>query len=208
MNCFRFTACAIVRASCAATEVPALPSANIPNQRFLLEESNTFGGTHDAAPRQVSKELEMRSLCIGILTSIAFTVSLHAQQILFAQIAKAPPINSNQFTDISGLSFDLPATSPGQNTALVILNVPMAFANGDDFPDVVFGIAVDAMLVATGGFTSQTQRGAAGRVPTTLVVRVPLTSQPQFVRGQWSSVRGSTGNIDSFSSLSSILGTQ
>jgi hypothetical protein len=41
-----------------------------------------------------------------------------------------------------------------------------------------------------------------GRMPTTLVVAVQLTSKQQIVQGMWQNVRGSTVHIDSPSTLS------
>jgi hypothetical protein len=48
-------------------------------------------------------------------------------------------------------------------------------------------------------------RGHPGRIPTTLVVAVPLTMKPQTVLAMWQNVRGSTVNIDSPATLSAIL---
>ena len=38
----------------------ALQVVNVANQRFLLDNSNTFGGTHFVEPRQVYVELRYR----------------------------------------------------------------------------------------------------------------------------------------------------
>jgi outer membrane receptor protein involved in Fe transport len=37
-----------------------LQSVNIANRRFLLDNSNTFGGTHFAEPRQIYVEVRYR----------------------------------------------------------------------------------------------------------------------------------------------------
>jgi hypothetical protein len=44
-----------------------------------------------------------------------------------------------------------------------------------------------------------------GRIPTTLVLAVPLANKPQIVHGMWSGVRGSTVLIDSPATLSAIF---
>ena len=37
-----------------------LSATNVANKRYLLDESNTFGGTHYADPRQVSAQVGYR----------------------------------------------------------------------------------------------------------------------------------------------------
>ena len=37
-----------------------LSATNVTNKRYLLDESNTFGGTHYAEPRQVSAQVGYR----------------------------------------------------------------------------------------------------------------------------------------------------
>ena len=37
-----------------------LSATNVTNKRYLLDESNTFGGTHVADPRQVSLQMRYR----------------------------------------------------------------------------------------------------------------------------------------------------
>ncbi|HEX7679939.1 MAG TPA: hypothetical protein VF713_17555 [Thermoanaerobaculia bacterium] len=142
-----------------------------------------------------------------VLLSALGATTAGAQQILFAQIGSAPPMNSNQFVDIPGLSFLLPAASAGHTQALIILDIPQPYATGNNFPGAKFGINVGGTVVADGGFTYSMQVPASsGRMPTTVVVRVPLANTPRLVRAQWISYRNSTGRIDSFASLSAILG--
>ena len=46
---------------------------------------------------------------------------------------------------------------------------------------------------------------STNRMPTTLVVGVPLTPAPQVVQGMWSGVRGSTVQLDSPATLSATI---
>jgi mannose-binding lectin len=56
------------------------------------------------------------------------------------------------------------------------------------------------------GFTySEPIPQVSGRMPTTLVVNVPLGEKPQTVEGMWSGVRGSTVLIDTPATLSAII---
>lgn len=128
--------------------------------------------------------------------------------ILYDQIVGAPPVTSDQLVDITGLSLVLPPRSATQESALITLNVPAPYAEGSNYPGLVFGINVNGVVVAVGAFTYSAQVPASfGRMPITLVAKVPLQANPLQVRAQWASVRGSTGKIDSFASLSAILGT-
>jgi len=128
--------------------------------------------------------------------------------IPYAQISSAPNVNSNQFVDIPGLTFDLPPASSAQQVALITLNVPTPFAEGTDFPGLDFAININGQIAASGTFTYSIRRPESfGRQPFNLVVRVGLLNgQHSHVRAQWRSVRGSTGHIDSFASISAILG--
>jgi hypothetical protein len=47
---------------------------------------------------------------------------------------------------------------------------------------------------------------STGRMPTTLIVGVPLGNHKQVILGMWSGVRGSTVIIDTPATLSAILG--
>lgn len=128
--------------------------------------------------------------------------------ILFVQINSAPPTQSETFVDIPGLVLELPKrTSIIQESALILLNVPQPFANGQDFPGIDFGINFNNKVVATGGFTYPMKTPESfARVPFTLVVRVDLLPEPSQVRAQWLGVRGSTCHIDTFASLSAVIG--
>jgi len=98
---------------------------------------------------------------------------------LYAQTSGLQSTNSASFVPIPGLSFTIPE---GVDTAaLVILNLPLPFAEGTNFPGANVGIAVNGtVLSVVRGFTyNEPVPPSAGRVPTTLVVSVPLTMQPR-----------------------------
>lgn len=125
--------------------------------------------------------------------------------ILNAQTSGTLKTNSAQFTPIPGLTLKLPE---GVNVlALVILNLPNPFAEGKDYPGATLGISVNGTsspVVAS--FTYGIgQPPSFNRMPTTLVVAVPLTLQAQVIQGLWSGVRGSTVIIDSPATLSAIV---
>jgi hypothetical protein len=44
----------------ASAAPPALSATNLANKRYLFDESNTFGGTHHADPRQVAVQISHR----------------------------------------------------------------------------------------------------------------------------------------------------
>lgn len=129
-----------------------------------------------------------------------------AQQVFYAQITAAPPMNSPQFVDIPGLAITLPPANAATTQALITLNVPHSYASGSDFPGLRFSINVAGTNVADGGFSYELQAPPSfGRTPITIVVRVPLSGFQQTVKAQWVSVRSSTGHIDSFASLSAVV---
>jgi hypothetical protein len=56
-------------------------------------------------------------------------------------------------------------------------------------------------------FTSgQQEPSSSGRVPTTLVVSIPLTDASQTVTAMWSGVRGSNVVIDTPATLTAMFG--
>jgi mannose-binding lectin len=124
---------------------------------------------------------------------------------LYAQTSGNQSTNSGSFVPIPGLTITLPE---GVNTsALVILNVPNPYAKGNDFPGGTFGISVNGTVSpVTATFTYNEQVPVStGRIPTTLVVSVPLGIKPQAIMGMWFGVRSSTVNIDTPASLSAII---
>lgn len=90
---------------------------------------------------------------------------------------------------------------------LIILNLPIPYAQGNNNPGATIGITVnDTLSGVVAGFTHNEQvPPSPGRVPTTLVLGVPLAVAPQAMVGVWSGVRGSTVVIDTPATLSAIL---
>jgi hypothetical protein len=124
---------------------------------------------------------------------------------LYAQTSGTQSTNSASFVPIPGLSLTIPE---GVGTsALIILNLPMPYAQGNDNPGATIGITVNGALSSViAGFTYNEQvPPSTGRVPTTLVVSVPLAGAAQAIVGVWSGVRGSTVIIDTPATLSAIL---
>ena len=113
--------------------------------------------------------------------------------------------NSSSFTPIPGLTLTIPEGVG--TTAIVILNIPMPYATGNDTPGGTFGISLNgAVSTAIAGFTyNEAAPSAFGRVPTTLVVGIPLGTTAQTIQAVWSAVRGSTVIIDSPASLTTIM---
>jgi len=102
---------------------------------------------------------------------------------------------------IPGLSLELPVGS-GER-ALVTLNVPAPYlTSGDeDSGYCVFSISVDGTTLPA---TAQFSGPVMVRVPTTLVVAVPLTSKPQQIVAQWGSF-AAIANIDSPATFSALV---
>jgi hypothetical protein len=124
---------------------------------------------------------------------------------LYAQTTGTQTTNSGSFVPIPGLSLTIPE---GVDTsALVILNLPMPYAIGNNYPGAAIGISVNGTVSpVVGGFTyNEPVPPSTGRIPTTLVVSVPLGDNPQTVQGVWLGVRGSTVVIDTPATLSAIL---
>lgn len=124
---------------------------------------------------------------------------------MYAQTSGSHSTNSSSFVAIPGLSITIPE---GVGTvAIVILNVPFPYATGNSNPGGTFGISINgAMSPVIAGFTyNEPQPPAYGRIPTTLVVGVPLAMKAQTITGMWQNVRGSTVIIDSPATLTAIL---
>jgi hypothetical protein len=126
---------------------------------------------------------------------------------LYAQTSGTQQTNSGTFVPIPGLSITLPE---GVGTmAIVILNVPNPYAKGNNFPGGTFGISVNGTVSPVQAvFTYNEQNPqSTGRIPTTLVVGVPLTQVKggQNVQAVWFGVRGSTVIMDTPSTLSALL---
>ena len=93
---------------------------------------------------------------------------------MYAQTSGTLSTTSGSFVPIHGLTIVLPE---GAGTlALVTLNLPMPYALGDDYPGGTFGISVNDLLspVQASFSYSDPKPESPGRMPTTLVVGVPL----------------------------------
>jgi hypothetical protein len=123
----------------------------------------------------------------------------------FAQTSGTLQTNATAPTPIHGLSLVLPEGV--QDSALVTLNLPNPYATGNNFPGGWFGISVNGtVLPAFAAFTYGVQQpGSFNRMPTTLVVSVPLGLKPLTIQAVWQGIRGSTVIIDSPSSLSAVI---
>jgi mannose-binding lectin len=121
---------------------------------------------------------------------------------MYAQSSGTHQTNSGAFEAIPGLSITLPE---GVATmGLVFLNVPLPYATGTNNPGGTFGLSINgAMSPVVAGFTyNETAPTSFGRIPTTLIVGVPLINAPQTIVAMWQNVRGSTVIIDSPATLS------
>lgn len=123
---------------------------------------------------------------------------------LYAQTSGTQQTNSGSFVPIPGLTLTIPE---GVGTsALIILNLPMPYSSGNNYPGGSFGITDGTASPVVAGFTySEQQPSSPGRVPTTLVVSVPLVNAAQTIAAVWAGVRGSTVIIDTPATLSAIL---
>jgi hypothetical protein len=111
------------------------------------------------------------------------------------------PLNNLGLAPIPGLSLQIPAGSGEQ--ALVILNVPAPYLTRylDEGGYVAFCVSVDGTtLPANAKFTGPNDV----RVPTTLVVAVPLAAKPQTIVALWGGF-DVYGHIDSPASLSAMF---
>lgn len=124
---------------------------------------------------------------------------------LYAQSSGTHSTNSGSWTAIPGLTLTIPE---GVGTvAIIILNVPNPYAVGNNVPGGNFGITVNGTaspVFASFTYNEQVPQ-STGRVPTTLVVGVPLGNAPQTIVGVWSGVRGATVNIDSPATLTALF---
>jgi mannose-binding lectin len=124
---------------------------------------------------------------------------------MYAQSSGNHQTNSSTFEAIPGLSITLPE---GVGTmGLVFLNVPMPYATGNSNPGGTFGLSINGtMSPVIAGFTyNEQQPPSYGRMPTTLVLGVPLITAQQTVVAMWQNVRGSTVIIDSPATLSATF---
>jgi hypothetical protein len=124
---------------------------------------------------------------------------------MYAQTSGTQSTTSGSFVAIPGLSLTLPEGV--DTTAIVILNLPNPYAQGNNFPGGMLGISVNGTVSPVqASFTYNEQNPVStGRIPTTLVVGVPLGQKAQTVQGVWFGVRGSKVIIDSPATLTAIL---
>ncbi|MDB5599859.1 MAG: hypothetical protein JWN71_1903 [Xanthobacteraceae bacterium] len=122
--------------------------------------------------------------------------------VVYVQTSSSLQTNSGAFTPIPGLSLTLPEGD--DMSALVILNLPNPYAEGSNYPGGALGISVNGSISPViASFTYGVEQPASfNRMPTTLVVNVPLDIGEQTVEALWMGVRGSTVIIDSPASLS------
>ena len=125
--------------------------------------------------------------------------------VLYAQTSGTQSTNSASFVQIPGLNLTIPEGA--QENVLVILNLPNPYAQGNNYPGGILGISVNGNVqAAQASFTYGIQNPpSTNRMPTTLVIAVPLIAQQQTVAAVWSGVRGSTVIIDSPASLSVMI---
>jgi hypothetical protein len=83
----------------------------------------------------------------------------------------------------------------------------MPYATGNNNPGGTFGIQVNGVVSAvTASFTyNEVNPASTGRIPTMLVVGVPLGNKAQAIQAVWYGVRGSTVHIDSPATLTALL---
>ena len=124
---------------------------------------------------------------------------------IYAQTSGPHSTTSDSYVPIPELTITIPQGVGA--SALIILNLPYAYAEGPASPGGIFGIAVNGVASSVvGGFTSGVDVVPnTGRVPTTLVVNVPLAGAAQTITALWRGVRSSTVIIDSPATLTAIL---
>lgn len=122
---------------------------------------------------------------------------------LYAQTSGTLSTNSGTFTPIQGLNLTIPEGVG--TTAIITLNVPNPYATGTDIPGGMFGVTINGKVSpVVASFTYNETPSSFGRIPTTLVVGIPLGNAAQTIQAVWAGVRGSTVIIDSPASLSSV----
>jgi hypothetical protein len=124
----------------------------------------------------------------------------------YAQTTGSHNTTSPVWTPIAGLAVKLPRGAG--EMALLILNVPNPYAQGNDFPGGTFGLRVNGTVLGpTATFTyNEASPPSTGRIPTTLCAAVPLSqTADSLVEAVWQNVRGSNVIIDSPATLAAII---
>lgn len=124
---------------------------------------------------------------------------------LYAQTSGTQSTNSATFVPIPGLTLTIPEGV--DDNAIIIVNLPNPYATGNNYPGGTIGITVDGTASPVfASFTYNDQNPAStGRIPTTLVVAVPLTSAAQTVNAVWYGIRGSTVIIDTPATMTALF---
>jgi hypothetical protein len=125
--------------------------------------------------------------------------------VLSAQTTGNLSTNASSFVAIPGLTLTLPE-GDGIN-AMIVLNLPNPYAQGNNYPGGALGIGVNGTpLSIVASFTYGIQNPpSTNRMPTTLVATVPLIIGQQVITGLWCGIRGSTVIIDSPASLTAVV---
>jgi hypothetical protein len=162
----------------------------------------------ESAVNQIKQFREQAQSGAASINELLESFSNLPTSVLSAQVSGAPETQANQFVNIPGLSLELPPGNSIRKFALVALNVPSPYAVGDNFPGAEFAVAVNGQVVGTGNFTYESRKPQSfSRHPFTLIVCVKLaTDTPTQVTAQWRSVRNASCRIDSFASISAVLG--
>ncbi len=93
---------------------------------------------------------------------------------MYAQTSGTHSTTSGTFEAIPGLSITIPEGVGAM--AIVILNLPQPYSTGNNYPGGVFRVSIDGKVndvEASFTYSEQNPPGS-GRVPTTLLVGVPL----------------------------------
>ena len=123
----------------------------------------------------------------------------------YVQTSGVLQTNSGSYVAIPGLTLTLPEGSGVE--AIIILNLPNPYAAGNDYPGANLGISVDGTVQSNYAcFTYGDPKPALpNRMPTTLVVGVPLGPKPQKIQAVWAGVRGRDGHHRHPASLTMFL---
>ena len=125
--------------------------------------------------------------------------------VLYAQTSGSLSTNASAIYALPGLALELPEGDAV--TASVTLNLPSPYAEGNDFPGADHRPFGERLNLARGGelHLQRAKAHAFNRMPTTLVVGIPLTLNAQKVVAVWYGVRGSTVKLDSPATLSAVI---
>lgn len=129
---------------------------------------------------------------------------------LFVDSITPQSTSSQTPVDVTGLNFNLPASSTTAKFALITLTMPNLYLSGTPTTSSLGG-TVSLLLSGVNTIASAQisndviGSGNSGRKAISLVVKVSLLNGVQSIQAVWSGVRGATINTDTFSSLSAVL---